>query len=88
MATDAAASATEGAADRGPIKVIVIAGPTAVGKSALALALCSRLGGEIVSADSVQARYSFPPPRFRLGGTANASALPQTRPSGGAHVAA
>ena len=35
-------------------KVVVLAGPTAVGKSAAALELCRSLGGEIVSADSVQ----------------------------------
>jgi tRNA dimethylallyltransferase len=33
---------------------IVIAGPTAVGKSEAALAVCERYGGEIVSADSMQ----------------------------------
>jgi tRNA dimethylallyltransferase len=33
---------------------IFIAGPTAVGKSELALALAERLGGEIISADSMQ----------------------------------
>lgn len=38
----------------GKAKVIVIAGPTAVGKTSLALALAKSLGGEIVSADSVQ----------------------------------
>jgi tRNA dimethylallyltransferase len=36
------------------IKVIVVAGPTASGKSALALALAERLGGAIVNADSMQ----------------------------------
>ncbi len=35
-------------------RVVAIVGPTAVGKSALALALAERLGGEIVSADSRQ----------------------------------
>jgi len=35
-------------------KVIVISGPTGVGKSRLALQLAKRLGGEIISADSVQ----------------------------------
>ncbi|MBQ7828472.1 MAG: tRNA (adenosine(37)-N6)-dimethylallyltransferase MiaA [Clostridia bacterium] len=35
-------------------KIIVIAGPTAVGKSALSLALARRLDGEIISADSMQ----------------------------------
>ena len=34
--------------------VIVIAGPTASGKTALSLALAEKLGGEIVSADSMQ----------------------------------
>ncbi len=32
----------------------MVSGPTAVGKSALGLDLCLRLGGEIISADSVQ----------------------------------
>ena len=35
-------------------KVFVIAGPTASGKTALAIALAKQLGGEIVSADSMQ----------------------------------
>jgi tRNA dimethylallyltransferase len=35
-------------------KIILIAGPTASGKSALALALAERLGGAIVNADSMQ----------------------------------
>lgn len=35
-------------------KVIVIAGPTGAGKSDLALQLCQKIGGEIVSADSIQ----------------------------------
>src|SRR5690349_934270 len=34
--------------------VVLIAGPTASGKSALALALAERLGGVIVNADSMQ----------------------------------
>lgn len=41
-----------------PIPLLVILGPTAVGKSRLALALARRLGGEIVSADSAQV-YRF-----------------------------
>lgn len=36
------------------IPLIVVAGPTASGKSALALELCERYGGELVSADSMQ----------------------------------
>ena len=35
-------------------KIIVVAGPTASGKSAAAVALCRRIGGEVVSADSMQ----------------------------------
>jgi hypothetical protein len=35
-------------------RVLVIAGPTAVGKTSLSLRMAKALGGEIVSADSVQ----------------------------------
>ena len=35
-------------------KIIAVAGPTASGKSALALEFCKRLGGELVSLDSMQ----------------------------------
>lgn len=35
-------------------KIIVIAGPTAVGKSKLALSIAKAIGGEIISADSMQ----------------------------------
>lgn len=35
-------------------KVIVISGPTATGKTALGVELCLRLGGEVISADSMQ----------------------------------
>ncbi len=35
-------------------KLIIIAGPTAVGKSELAVALCSKIGGSVISADSMQ----------------------------------
>ena len=38
---------------------LVIAGPTGSGKSALAMALAARLGGEIVSCDSVQIYRGF-----------------------------
>src|SRR5207302_9236089 len=42
-------------ADRDPAKrPVLIAGPTASGKSALALALAERLGGTILNADSMQ----------------------------------
>ena len=36
------------------IKILAVVGPTASGKSALALSLAQRLGGEIVSCDSMQ----------------------------------
>ena len=35
-------------------KIVVITGPTASGKTALGVALAQRLGGEVVSADSMQ----------------------------------
>lgn len=35
-------------------KLIILTGPTAVGKSALSVALAQRIGGEIISADSMQ----------------------------------
>ncbi|HWU12384.1 MAG TPA: isopentenyl transferase family protein, partial [Caulobacter sp.] len=35
-------------------KIVLIAGPTASGKSALALKLARETGGEIVNADSMQ----------------------------------
>ncbi|MDD9945883.1 MAG: tRNA (adenosine(37)-N6)-dimethylallyltransferase MiaA [Myxococcales bacterium] len=41
------------------IPVMVIAGPTGVGKSAVAMELCRRFDGEIVGADSVQVYRGF-----------------------------
>src|SRR5271156_183546 len=35
-------------------RVIAVVGPTATGKSALAIALAHRLGGEVINADSMQ----------------------------------
>lgn len=35
-------------------KLVILTGPTAVGKSALSVALAKRIGGEIISADSMQ----------------------------------
>lgn len=35
-------------------KVLIIAGPTAAGKTELSLSLCAELNGEVISADSVQ----------------------------------
>ena len=37
-----------------PCKILVVAGPTASGKTALGIALCKLLGGEVVSGDSMQ----------------------------------
>ena len=42
------------AVKREPLDPIFLAGPTAVGKTAVALALAERLGGEILSVDSMQ----------------------------------
>src|SRR5689334_12214669 len=41
------------------MRVLLIMGPTASGKSALALALAERLGGEILNADSMQVYRDF-----------------------------
>jgi len=57
MARTSRAMTTKRCAVDKPLDVkqaILIAGPTASGKSALALALAERLGGEIVNADSMQ----------------------------------
>ncbi|MBQ2297719.1 MAG: tRNA (adenosine(37)-N6)-dimethylallyltransferase MiaA, partial [Ruminiclostridium sp.] len=37
-----------------PPKIVVICGPTATGKTKLGVALAKALGGEVVSADSMQ----------------------------------
>jgi tRNA dimethylallyltransferase len=47
-------SAAWQAAPPGRPRIIVITGPTAVGKTKLGLELAKRLNGEIISADSVQ----------------------------------
>lgn len=47
-------ASTSQASAGGARRVVVIAGPTAVGKSALALRLCETLRGELISVDSVQ----------------------------------
>ena len=38
----------------GKLPLVVVAGPTASGKTALAVELALRFGGEVVSADSMQ----------------------------------
>jgi tRNA dimethylallyltransferase len=40
-------------------KLVAVVGPTATGKSGLALALAEKLGGEIISADSIQVYRGF-----------------------------
>src|SRR2546430_5259751 len=35
-------------------RLVIVAGPTAVGKSSAALSLAERIGGEIISVDSMQ----------------------------------
>ncbi len=42
-----------------PIPLVVVVGPTASGKSGVAVALAKALGGEVLSADSVQVYRSF-----------------------------
>lgn len=59
MATPATSAAQDAAAAAAPApgtrpKVLVLTGPTAVGKTKASLALAEALGGEIISADSVQ----------------------------------
>lgn len=45
---------TVASVNRGVPRVLVLTGPTAVGKTQLSLALAEQLNGEVVSADSVQ----------------------------------
>ena len=47
-------AACQAAAAAGKPKVLILTGPTGVGKTQASLALAERLGGEIISADSVQ----------------------------------
>jgi len=42
-----------------PHRLLCICGPTASGKTDLAMALCERIGGEVISADSVQIYRHF-----------------------------
>jgi tRNA dimethylallyltransferase len=46
--------AEQAAADDGLPRAVIVAGPTASGKSALALALAERVGGTVINADSMQ----------------------------------
>ena len=42
------------------IPVAAVVGPTATGKTELGIGLCQRLGGEVVSCDSMQVYRAFP----------------------------
>ena len=42
-----------------PTKIILLAGPTASGKSKLAIQLAKKLNGEIINADSMQVYKEF-----------------------------
>ncbi len=46
-------------AEASPGELLAVVGPTATGKTALAVSLAERLGGEIISADSVQIYRGF-----------------------------
>src|SRR5580698_1531584 len=59
--------------ENAPSRAIFLAGPTAAGKSAVAMELCERLGGEIISVDSMQVYQ-----RLDIG-TAKASAAERQR---------
>jgi tRNA dimethylallyltransferase len=62
MTSSSDASVVEAAlrvADASPGHLLAVVGPTASGKTTLAVALAERLGGEIVSADSVQIYRGF-----------------------------
>lgn len=59
MSADEALATFLRAAEREPDRLLVVTGPTASGKSALALAAAEALGGEIIGADSVQIVRGF-----------------------------
>ena len=46
--------------DPSPPAVVIVAGPTASGKSALALSLAEECGGTIINADSMQVYRDLP----------------------------
>ena len=51
-----------------PSQLILICGPTATGKTRLGVALAKALGGEVVSADSMQVYRDLVTPRRRWRG--------------------
>ena len=60
----------------GPVEVLAILGPTAVGKTALGVAIATHLGAEVISADSMQAYVGMDvgtatPERAERGGIAH-----------------
>lgn len=64
----------EQAAEKKPL--IVLTGPTAVGKTALSIQLARRIGGEIISADSMQVyrHMDIGTAKIRLGGDGRCAA--------------
>ena len=46
--------------DQAPLCVVVLFGPTALGKTAIATALAERLSAEVVTADSMQVYRGLP----------------------------
>jgi len=52
-------NADPGSSERPGLDILVLAGPTAVGKTAQAIALAQKLGGELIGADSVQVYRGF-----------------------------
>jgi tRNA dimethylallyltransferase len=59
LVADVALDQARRVADESPDAVLAVVGPTASGKTELAIRLAESLGGEIVSADSVQIYRSF-----------------------------
>ena len=64
---------------------LFIAGPTAAGKSEVALALASRVGGEIISVDSMQV-YRDPATLFVADFVGRINSLPARAQAGGLQV--
>jgi tRNA dimethylallyltransferase len=56
---DVVLAARQEAAAEGPSRLVCIVGPTATGKTELAVRVCEAVGGEVVSADSVQVYRRF-----------------------------
>ena len=83
-----ATSSPTGSAAVTPPPVVAVVGPTATGKTALAVALAQRLGGEVVNADSMQLYRGMDigtakPDARRARRRAAPPARPLARPRGG-----